>query len=225
MTVADRIDVELRSEAQDSQILHHLAPANASFQDVWDLFSDITRNVCAGAFAFKYVDKSIWRQTIELGREIINDFPKLTNPAVRERAISKLAAHIDLCAGRADCHSAFLMALLLVHAPWAAAMLSLKGLCTLGRMALSVARDWVAHIFRNQRLAWARKFFHGVIDVVDTILDAALNALQLAWEGIETAVKVVADVVSTLYRKTSDFIQSIWNGLGSIFSWGQLSAA
>lgn len=225
MTVHDRIDVELRSEAQDAAILDHLQPAHASFQEVWDLFSDVTRSVCAGVFAFRYVDKSIWHKTIRLGQEIINDFPRLTDPAVRERAISKLADHINLCAGRADCHTAFLMALLLVHAPWATALLAAKGLCTLARMALSVARDWVAHIFQDQRLAWARKFFHGVIDFVDTILDAAISALQLAWSVVETAVKAVADVVSTVYRKTTNFIRSIWSGFCSIFSWGQLSPA
>jgi hypothetical protein len=224
MTVSDRLHVEMRSEAQDASILDH-AHHNASFEDVWNLFGDITRNVCRGVFAFQYVEKSTWTKTIKLGQEIINDFPNLHNPAKRQAALDRLAEHIDYCAGRADCHTAFLMALLLIHAPWASALLAAKGLCTLARMAMSVARQWVDHIFGNQRLAWARRLFHGCIDFVDNALTLFLNALELAWNAVESAVKYVADVVSKTYRMASDFIQNIWNGLGSLFSWSQLKAA
>ena len=224
MTVSDRLHVEMRSEAQDSSILEH-AHQGASFNDAWDLFSDITRNTCSGVFAFQYVDKSTWTKTIRLAQEIINDFPHLHNPIKRQAALDRIARHIDYCAGRADCHTAFLMALLLIHAPWATALLAAKGLCTLARMAMSVARDWTNHIFGDQRLAWARRFFHGCIDFVDNLLTLALNALELAWSAVESTIKYAADIVSKTYRMASDFIQSIWNGLGSLFSWSQLKAA
>ena len=108
MTASDQLHVEMRSEALDASILDH-AHQGASFQDVWNLFGDITRNVCTGVFAFQFVEKSTFNKTIKLGQEIINDFPHLHNPTKRQAAIDKFAKHIDYCAGRADCHTAFLM--------------------------------------------------------------------------------------------------------------------
>lgn len=228
MSASDRLDVELRSEAQDHQLLanhQHHDTSSATFQDSWNLFGDITRDVCRGIFAFQYVDKGTWKQTIKLGQEIINDFPRMHDPLVRKRAIDRLAAHIDDCAGRADCHTAFLMTLLLIHAPWANALLGIKGLCTLARMAIPIAKAWVKRIFDNPNLAWARPFVHGALAIAETILEGALAALNFIWNAIETSTKFIADIVSSTYRMASSFIRNIWDGLGSLFSWRELKAA
>jgi hypothetical protein len=220
--------------------------AAAGFSDVWGLFGDFTRHACVGIFAFRFVEKATWKRTIEFGVEIMRDFPRLLTAAARLSAVRRLGQYLHSLAGSADCHTAFLMGLLLVKAPWAVPLLSANGLLSLARMTLDLLDGWLERLFSRPELARFRAFFR-LYRGVRSFVTFLQRAVQTAWQCVLSGLQCVAgpaaavarysithltraaalarDLVVAAYHRSTSFLQSIWDRLSGRDAWRALAGA
>jgi hypothetical protein len=235
-------------EDYQDQILEGIGESShATFQGVWELFGDFTRNVATGAYAFKFVhDKEVWRKTIKLGMKIINTLPQPGDSHRRDALIADIKYHIEYCAGNYDCHVAFLMALILVHTPWLAPLLLAKGLATIAKICADYANQFVDRLASNPHLSWAVPVIevcskcitalHNAIDGAIRFLESCIGkaakitsfvAKHIA-EPVKGAIKAVynwgKDLVVTTWKQTVETAKSIWDFISGAMGWKTITA-
>lgn len=197
MSHIDILDVELRSEVQDAQILSD-HPLHLDYSSAKELFNSMGQTVLRTVYVSRYVEYDTYRETMECAQSVCNDLPFAADQAIRDRIIDRVTDHIANCFGKADLHSAYLMSLLLSNAPWAVSFLSAKGLCTLGKETLQLLKHWTAQLFRDPRLAWCRQFFHDTLETAQGFLQKAEELLEAIWSGIEQAACGIAKATAAI---------------------------
>jgi hypothetical protein len=239
MSPSDIADVEFRSELQDFNLRsgnNQAAETTAaqhhhSLDGLFDFFRVLT----AGHMAVQRISPLRKQRTVELGAALLQSYAKGT-PQQQARLINQLREHMRECAGAEDVHAAFLLALVVLHCPWALPLLAARGLCTLARMATALARQLADAIFSNPNLAWARNFITSTLSTVHKVLVFFETALTNLWEAAQIIIDAAAaitsaiarmaiDVVVSVYQKGCDFVTKLWSNMSSLFNWKQLQAA
>lgn len=191
------------------------------FQDSWDAFHQLTEGPLRAIYCFKFVNKETWKKTIRLGQRIVQHMPHVRDSSTRKQMLNEITQHIHFCAGRADCHVAFLMFLLITNVPWAATLLAAQGLATLAQLVINQADCLINFIEQRAGAVWIAKLLRSIGRPIKLVVNIFSGIIRAAWSAVESAIFITGDIMSTVYNASQRIISSVWNGLCGLFDFFQ----
>jgi len=123
MSSSDMADVEFRSELQDADLhatIGDTPDPSAAHQGGLNGLFDLFRVLTAGHLAIQRITPARKQRTLELGAGLLQAYTK-GSPQQQAKLLNQMREHMRDCAGAEDVHAAFLLALTVIHCPWATA--------------------------------------------------------------------------------------------------------